>query len=56
MEKKILYFDTPGKANTEDTLKLARERAVELGIDQVVVATTHGYTAKKAKTVLGSWV
>ena len=53
MEKKILYFDKPGKANTDDTLKLARERARELDIDQMVVATTHGYTAQKAKSILG---
>ena len=30
MEKKILYFDEPGKSNTDATLKLVRERAKEL--------------------------
>lgn len=49
MERKIVYFETPGKVNTDLTLKLARERAEELGIKQIVVASTHGYTAKKAK-------
>ncbi|MFH1140732.1 MAG: hypothetical protein V1724_03455, partial [Chloroflexota bacterium] len=53
MEKKILYFDEPGKANTDATLKLVRERAKELGINQVVVASSHGYTAKRAKAILG---
>ena len=53
MEKKIVYFEQQGKANTDDTLKMARERARELGIDQVVVATTHGYTAQMAKSILG---
>lgn len=48
MEKRILYFDTPGKAHTEATLRIARERALELGIAQVVVSTNHGYTAKSA--------
>ncbi len=53
MEKKVLYFDEPGKANTDATLKLVRERAKELGINQVVVASSHGYTAKRAKAILG---
>ena len=53
MEKKILYFDEPGKSNTDATLKLVRERAKELDINQVVVASSHGYTAKRAKSILG---
>ncbi len=53
MEKKILYFDRPGKANTDGTLRLARERAEELDVGQVVVASTHGYTAQRAKSIFG---
>jgi len=53
MEKKVLYFDESGKANTDATLKLVRERAKELGINQVVVASSHGYTAKRARAILG---
>jgi hypothetical protein len=49
MEKTILYFDKPGIDNTEETLAIARSRASELGIRQVVVASTHGYTAQRAK-------
>jgi hypothetical protein len=49
MEGKILYFETPGRINTDLTLKVARQRAEELGIKQIVVASTHGYTAKRAK-------
>jgi hypothetical protein len=45
---RILYFDSPGKINTDDTLKAARERAEELKVNQVVLASTHGYTAKRA--------
>ena len=56
MEKRILYFDRPGKANTDDTLILVRDRADELNIDQVVVASTHGYTAQRAKSILGGQV
>jgi hypothetical protein len=48
MEGKILYFDTPGKINTESTLSAARQRALELGIRQIVLASTHGYTARQA--------
>ena len=53
MEGKTLYFDSSGKHNTDDTLGAVRQRAQELGIDQVVVASTHGYTARRAKEVLG---
>ncbi|MEJ2282420.1 MAG: pyruvate kinase alpha/beta domain-containing protein, partial [Desulfobacterales bacterium] len=43
--------DKPGKDNTDQTLKLAAERADELGINEVVVATTTGRTAYKAMEV-----
>lgn len=49
MEAKILYFETGGKENTERTLGAARQRARELGIRQIIVASTHGYTAKRAQ-------
>jgi hypothetical protein len=49
VEGKTLYFETPGRANTSATLAAARQRALELGIRQVVVASTHGYTALEAK-------
>ena len=48
IEKKIVYFEKPGRQNTEATLRLAFERAEELGIDYVVVASTTGETALKA--------
>jgi hypothetical protein len=51
MEEKILYYDTPGKINTESTLEAVRQRADELKIMQIVLASTHGYTAKKAADV-----
>jgi hypothetical protein len=53
MEKKVLYFEKSGKENTDRVLRLARERAEELKIDQVVVASSHGHTAKRAKAILG---
>jgi len=48
MEKNIIYFEEPGPENTEKLLAAARERARELGIKDVVVATSHGGTALKA--------
>ena len=51
MEGKILYFERRGKENTDATLRIARERAVALGIKQAVVASSHGYTAKRAHAV-----
>jgi hypothetical protein len=50
-EVKTVYFERPGKGNTDETLRLARERAEELGIRDVVVASYTGYTALKAMEV-----
>jgi hypothetical protein len=51
MEGRILYFERAGKRNTEATLQAARQRVKELGIRQIVVASTHGYTAQVARDV-----
>ena len=51
MEEKTTYFEKRGKLNTETALRLARKRAEELGVRQVVLATTHGYTALQAAEV-----
>jgi hypothetical protein len=52
MESKITYFDKPGgEENTVATLALAKERADELGIRTIVVASTVGGTAVKAMDV-----
>jgi hypothetical protein len=48
VEKRIWYFDTYGKENTEKTLELARKRADELGIKHVVMASSEGVTAVKS--------
>lgn len=52
--KSVTYFDETGPKNTDETLRLARERASELGIRDVVVATSHGGTALKAAKVFGA--
>ncbi|MFC2012554.1 pyruvate kinase alpha/beta domain-containing protein [Chloroflexota bacterium] len=48
MEEKITYFETPGPENTEETLRLAIERAEARGINKIVLASTRGDTARLA--------
>lgn len=43
-----VYFDGKGKQFTEDTIKLAKKRAEELGIKNIVVASYTGYTGAVA--------
>jgi len=47
-----VYFGGVGPENTERTLRLARERALELGIRQVLVASTSGRTGARAAEVM----
>ncbi|MCW4019958.1 MAG: hypothetical protein NWF14_01830 [Candidatus Bathyarchaeota archaeon] len=44
----MTYFEKPGRENVNETLKLAKEKAIKLGIKNVVVASTRGFTAQKA--------
>jgi hypothetical protein len=48
MERTVTYFETLGPENTDVTFRLARERAHELGIRKIVIASTTGATARKA--------
>ncbi len=48
MQRTVEYFEERGRANTERTLKLARQRALEAGIGSIALASTRGYTAGKA--------
>jgi len=48
MELKTLVFEKPGPHNTDATLQVARERALALGVKQVVVASSQGDTARQA--------
>lgn len=50
-ETKIVYFDKIGPENTDDTLRLSKERAKELGIKTIVLASSTGSTALKALDV-----
>ena len=51
MRKDIIYFEKAGPQNTDELLTLAKERAEELGIKDVVVATSHGGTAVKVQEI-----
>jgi hypothetical protein len=44
--KKIYYFDIPGARNTGDAARIAVERAGELGLKKIVVASSSGATAE----------
>jgi hypothetical protein len=44
--KNTYYFDAPGAQNTEDCVRCAIERAEELGLHTIVVASTSGATAR----------
>ncbi len=52
MEGKITYFEKTGVENSEATLRIARQRAEELGIKKIVVASTTGSGAVKAIEIL----
>ena len=48
MEVKTVYFENTGRDNTEEVLRIARQRAKELSIKTILVASTSGDTAVKA--------
>jgi len=51
MSRDTMYFEEPGKGNTGETLRLAKERAEELGIKSIVVASSSGETGAEASRV-----
>ena len=48
MESRVTYFEKAGIQNTDSTLRAARQKAEELGIRTIVVASSTGGTAVKA--------
>ncbi|MCW4050201.1 MAG: hypothetical protein NWE89_10760 [Candidatus Bathyarchaeota archaeon] len=56
VERKVTYFEKPGKEHTEETLKIALAAAKERGIDTILVSSTTGYTAEKAVEIFGKEV
>jgi hypothetical protein len=51
VERKVVFFDSSGEHNTLEALKIAKDCAEENGIKNVVVASTRGSTAAKARDV-----
>ncbi len=51
VKRTTVYFEKPGKENTEETIKIALEAAKERGIDTVLVSSTTGWTALEALRV-----
>ncbi len=47
----IAYFETPRRGNTDETLQIVKDYAKKEGVGTVVVASTTGYTARKAAEV-----
>jgi hypothetical protein len=48
ISREVVYFEKPGRGNTDEALKLAKARADELGIKSIVVASSTGVTGVKA--------
>jgi hypothetical protein len=48
VERKAVYFETPGKQNTESVLELVKNYAQAEGVRNIVVASTTGETGVKA--------
>ena len=49
MAVSVEYFPSPGPKNTQTTLAMAIKRAKELGLRKLVLASTHGSTARAAQ-------
>ena len=57
MNREITYFEQAGAVNTDETIRAAVARAVELGIKHIVVASTTGSTGiKVAKATEGTGI
>ncbi len=52
MDGKIVYFEKTGSENTEAVLRIVKQRAEELGIKTILVASTTGSVAVKAVEIL----
>lgn len=46
--REIVYFTEPGKKNTAQTLRIAKDRASADGVKRVLIASTFGHTIEAA--------
>jgi hypothetical protein len=53
IESKTVYFEKPGEHNTEEVLQIVKNKAEELGVKTILVASTSGETGAKAVKALG---
>jgi len=51
IKRTTVYFEKPGKVNTEETHRISLDAAKERGIDTVIIASTTGETGLKALKV-----
>jgi hypothetical protein len=51
MESRTIYFEKPGEVNTDAVLAIAKQRAGDLDIKKIIVASSRGVTAVKALAV-----
>ncbi len=49
---RLTYYSLPGRENLEVTLESTKKAAEELGLEDAVIASTTGFTAKRAFEVL----
>ncbi|MBM3136874.1 MAG: hypothetical protein FJZ98_01660 [Chloroflexi bacterium] len=54
LSSSIVYFEKPGKENTDRTLEIALKRVEDLNIQTVVVASTGGFTGELASGLFKS--
>lgn len=52
MDRRIVYFEEPGNMNTDEVFRIARQRAEELHIETMAVASISGETGVKAMDAL----
>ncbi len=48
----MVYYESPGKVNLDKTLELVKDKLIEFKIKDIVLATSTGFTAKKALEAL----
>ena len=44
----VTYYATRGREHVDQTLRLVKTRSAELGVKDIVIASTRGFTAEKA--------
>jgi hypothetical protein len=48
VKEEITYFTEIGIVNTDETLRIAKEKALKDSIETIIVASTRGHTIRRA--------